>query len=348
MKNIALLATILLCLSCAKDKTFTPAAHIPSKIDSLKNEAQVETYIRAIDTTLREFYLVDYSKIITHNLPHIDSITHIYAKELGVNKTFYKEDFNNDGYTDLLLIGGWPTGNIKPYHLYQFNTQVVMNRGKNKSTTYSLVRDYNFPFVPQIVRTDSLPLLVLHHPQNFDTVYPPRPDTLQVKLVCKSNQFVEYNRKPIKNHSIEKIEFATGDWESAPVFQMVLNQEGDSWFIAIHDNFEKNQWNEGTFKSQIKAPDFEELCGLLNYIDFENLREDYSIFNTGPPSEALRITYDNGKVKEIYNNAGAGTYGMMAIYNKLAELRFSQEWKQAKEPKGIRLPGPERRNKWKA
>lgn len=346
MKNIFFALSIIFVISCRNEKVFTRATHVPSKIDSLSTEAEIEAYIQTLDTNLRDFYLVNYSRIMTLNEPNMDSITRIYAKQLGVNKSIYKTDFNNDGYTDVLLIGGWDNTGRQLNEYYQFNSQVVMNGGKGKSTTYSIARDYNFPFVPQIVSTDSLPFLVLHHPQNFDTVYPPRPDTLQVKLVCRSGQFVEYNPKPIKQHRIEKIEFATGNGESL-TFQMILNKDDDSWFIALHHNFEPN-YNEGTFKADINDADFEELADLLNYIDFENLLEDYSIYNTGPPSTALRITYDNGKVKEIYNNAGAGTYGLQAIYNKIEELRFSQDWKRTEEPKGIRLPEPEKRTRWKA
>lgn len=353
MKNVLFALLVVFTVSCQKDQTFTRSAPIPSKIDSLTTNAEVEAYIRTLDTNLRDFYLADYSKIMTFSRPdspNTDSITRIYAKQLGINKSIYKTDFNNDGYTDLLLIGGWDnTGGRqnKSYEFYQFNSQIVMNGGKGKSTTYSIARDYNFPFVPQLVETDSLPFLVLHHPQNFDTIYPPRPDTLQVKLVCRLGQLVEYNPKPIKHHRIEKIEFATGNFESRATFQIILNKDDDSWFIALHHNFGPN-YNEGTFKADIDGADLKEFADLLNYIDFENLLEDYSIYNTGPASTALRITYDNGKVKEVYNNSGAGTYGLRAIWNKMEELRFSQNWKRTDEPKGMRLPEPERRTRWKA
>lgn len=345
MKNIVFVLLILLIGSCKNEKAFISAKHVPSKIDSLITENEIQDYIRALDTNLRHFYLADYSRIITYNTPNNDSITRIYAKQLGVNKSIYKTDFNNDGLTDLLLIGGWDNGEPKKNQFYQFNSQVLINRGKGKPDTYSIARDYNFAFVPQIVQTDSLPILVLHHAQNFDTVYPPRHDTLQVKLINKLGLFVEYNKNPITHHEIEKIEFNAPLVEVSPSFQMILNKNRESWFIAVHNNLDIN---EGTFKTEINDSDFKELSDLLNYMDFRNLREDYGIYNTGPPNMALRITYDKGKIKYIYINSGAQTYGLNAIYRKMLELRFSQEWKRTKEPKNIRMPEPERRTKWKA
>jgi hypothetical protein len=349
MKNILFVLVILFAISCKKEEAFTRAAHIPSKIDNLNTEDEIEAYIRKLDTNLRDFYLVDYKRIMTFKPTYVDSLNRIYAKQLGINKTFYKTDFNNDGLTDLLLIGGWKNGNVKPKdQLYQFNSQIVINGGEGKSTTYSIARDYNFAFVPQILYTDSLPLLVLHHSQNFDTVRPPSRDTLQVKLVYKSGYFVEFNKKYVKHHEIKKIEFTNVLGESGPFFQMILNKNKESWFIAISNNLEEHRYNEGTYKTTIKDSHFNAISDLLNYIDFKNLQEDYSIYNTGPPSMALRITYDNGKIKEIFNNAGAGTYGLEAVYQLMMELRYSQDWKPGKEPKNIRMPRPEKRTRWKA
>ena len=90
---------LILLTSCQHKKAFQKAPLIASRIDSLSTEPQIEEYIQTLDTNLRDFHLVDYSKIMTYNHSsyNIDSITRTYAKELGINKTFYKTDFNNDG-----------------------------------------------------------------------------------------------------------------------------------------------------------------------------------------------------------------------------------------------------------
>ena len=346
MKYLILTLTTLFLISCQKKEEFTFAGIKPSEIDSLKTEAQIEAYIHATDTTLKEFELKDYSLVRTFQFPGLDSINSIYAKKLGVTKTFYKEDFNNDGYTDILVTGGWKMSNkdIGPFH---FDALVILNGGKAKATITSIQKDFNYAFVPQTKKTDSLPLLILHYPQRYDTIYPPRPDSVQIKLIYKSGSFVEYMKKPAKRHAIEKIEFSTGDCESCPVFQMILNNTGDSWFIALENNFEKIKRKEGCFKTRIDKTAFEDLSSLLNYIDFENLREDYCIFNTGPPHAVFKITYDGGKIKYIYDCGGGGTYGLTAAYEKIKQLRFTQEWKSIKEPNGIRLSMPEMRTRWK-
>ncbi|PZR24096.1 MAG: hypothetical protein DI539_01395 [Flavobacterium psychrophilum] len=349
------LVLLLALASCKKEafveqEKFVKAKIIPSKIDSLNSKDEIEAYIRSkLDSDLPEFYLTDYSRIMTYHSSHqyIDSLNRIYAKQLGIDKTYYKTDFNNDGLTDLLLIGGWRIGNVRPkIQFYQFNSQIVINGGKGKSKTYSLARDYNFAFVPQIVETDSLPFIILHHPMGYDTVYPPRiKDTLQLKLVYKSGYFVEYNKKPGK-HEIEKIEFTNVIGENSPHFQMILNKDDDSWFIAIFDNYGEGKTYQGAYKTEMSDIDFNELSDVLNYIDFENHQDSNSTYAPGQPLMALKITYDNNKVKEIYNNSGSTTYGLEAIYNKMLDLRFSQDWKQAEEPENMRLPRPQKRTKW--
>jgi len=119
---------IFLFLFCQqKNKSsFIKSKHIASKIDSLNTAIEVEEYLSSIDTTLKDFKVVPVLESGTHISPGLDSINYALAKKLKVGKSFYKADFDNNGYTDLLITGGWSGS-----HLF-FETLTVLNYG-NKS-----------------------------------------------------------------------------------------------------------------------------------------------------------------------------------------------------------------------
>jgi len=243
------------------------------------------------------------------------------------------------------MIGGWNNSG-DTLGEYQFNSQVVINGVEKKSSTFSIAREYNFGFVPQIVETDSLPFLILHHPRKLHPTSQTPPDSTQIKLIYYLNNFVEFNPKHVKHHKIQKIEFASGSSETQPVFQMILNDKNESWFRASINNFVKGSEYNGSFKTHIIKADFQELCELLNYVDFENI-PSYGIAS-GYPAEAIKIIYDDGKVKEIYTYDWSKTYGLQAVFNKIEQLRLSQNWLHSNKSIKITLHKPEQRLKWKA
>lgn len=348
MKNIILLIIAIAGLtSCRNERGFAIAKHIPSKIDSLTTEDEIEAYIRDNDTLMGGFDVKGFSRMgILLNDKKLDSAARSYVKQLGLNKSFYKADFNNDGLTDLLALGSW--GDELSPKEYAFDAMVIMN-GKDKATMHLLAKTHYTVFVPEIRVTDSLPFIVLHQPEKIDNrprmfvngQFERAKDSAQVKLVYHSGHFVEYNSKAVKHHKIAKIAFSASPcFGTCPWFEMVLEKGKDSWFIAKHYNFDKENFSEkeeGTFKSRIVDSDIKDLEELLNYIDFENLYENYMVMHTDAPSASLIITYDDGKTKRIHDYGKSGTYGLQALYDKIANLRFNQKWEKAKEPKGVRM-----------
>ncbi|MGV3461426.1 MAG: DUF6438 domain-containing protein [Flavobacterium sp.] len=353
MKNLLLILLTLCVFSCKKEQKFTLAQHTPSGIDSLDTDSEVEACMRKIDSNYSYFHLKHFSKLGPDD-GFVDSTNMAYAKQLGIDKTFYKTDFNNDGLTDILAIGGYEvTSTGFDGVRYYFDANVIMNGGKRKSTIVPLLKNHGKAFVPEIRKTDSLPLIVLHQPRRIDNRYRGftkkdgfvrAKDSAQVKLIYNSGHFVEYNPTPA-HHNITKIQFdASPCFGVCPWFEMVLERSKDSWFIAKSYNFGKPKFvddtpfkEEGTFKTTVSNAGFDDLTTLLNYIDFENLRESYTVNHTDAPSASIIITYDDGKTKRIHDYGQNGTYGLQAFYQKMMDLRFSEKWEKAKEPEGIRM-----------
>ncbi len=87
-----------------------------------------------------------------------------------------------------------------------------------------------------------------------------------------------------------------------------------------------NKEASGNFNSKIMEDKYNDIVNLLNYVDFETLKDNYAVGWTDDQSSTLKITYDNGKVKSIEDYGLIGTYGLDRIYQLLFELRENQKW----------------------
>jgi hypothetical protein len=84
---------------------------------------------------------------------------------------------------------------------------------------------------------------------------------------------------------------------------------------------------KGKFKGKILQANYDELIGLLNYLDFPSLKDSYAVNWTDDQTSVLKITYNNGKVKEIKDYGLIGTLGLSRVYSILFDLRENQQWK---------------------
>ena len=154
--------------------------------------------------------------------------------------------------------------------------------------------------------------------------------TLQQKdLIFKFGDFIEFNKSP-KTYKIEKIEYTTGMcFGTCPAFSIEINKDRKGTFKAEYYNTKTKNSKEvnGTFKTDINEKSYSEIIGLLNYIDFPNLKDDYSVSWTDDQTCNLTITYNNGQKKKIKDYGLIGTYGLDRLYQLFFELRFNQNWK---------------------
>uniref|UniRef100_UPI0025C73B24 DUF6438 domain-containing protein n=1 Tax=Chryseobacterium sp. TaxID=1871047 RepID=UPI0025C73B24 len=151
-------------------------------------------------------------------------------------------------------------------------------------------------------------------------------------LEYQFGDFVEYNSNPHNYIPIKKIEFSTSMcFGVCPVFQLIIDKNQKALFTAERFNFDQNEENlseniEGKFHTKIKNEDYQELIKILEYIDFPNLQDEYSVDWTDDQTLILKITYGNGKVKTIQDYGASGTYGLKKIYKILFNMRKNQDW----------------------
>lgn len=347
--------------NCKEKKSeFIKTDIIPTLIDSLNTKEQVENYIRKLRYPIIESF--EYKKAdLTHNFLEkfelkkinefdrdsrfdLDSITKILADSLGISKSFYKYDIDNNGFTDLFVIGddkGCQGGNLKPNssRSCDFSVYSFMNFGNDSIRPIDLiVRELHNSIVPNISIKYGAPILEIYKPAEYNWIEKRKiTENKVIDLTYKFGSFIEHNSNP-DNYNIEKIEFRTeisGGYRH-PHFEILIEKNKSSVLKAIdgnsiYENTEKynDTINEvkGEFKSIIKEKDFNEIVNLLNYMDFPNMEDRYSLRRMHTNDCVLKITYSNGKIKEINDYGMFGTYGLNRLYELLFDLRFNQEWK---------------------
>ena len=122
------------------------------------------------------------------------------------------------------------------------------------------------------------------------------------------------NEKTIaEKYNIEKIELKSfnirGNWKI----------KLDKSLNATFEN-KKHLGNKSTMQKKIAQENYDEIVYLLNYIDFPNLKDSiYSSFSCGSICR-LKITYDSGKIKELYDYGREENENLAHIYKKIEAL----------------------------
>jgi len=292
-----------------------------SKIDNLKTESQVENFIKSLDKKNYENFTISNIQNIETRFGENDNYCKKIADSLNIIKSFYKADFDNNGLTDILVIGNY----------YSFNIFVIMDFGKNNFKIFRLTRKiFQDCVVPEIIKKNNETLINYYYkdrPHLRD-----KEKIVKKTLIYKFGDFIEYNENP-KKYNIEKIEYQTSMcFGTCPKFNITIDNNKNATFNAQAFNRKRRKGRKikGKFKTKIKEKDYNNIIDLLNYIDFPNLKDNYAVNWTDDQSCTLTITYNNGKVKKIDDYGLIGTFGLNKLYNIMFGLRFNQKWKKEK------------------
>ncbi|WP_348678528.1 DUF6438 domain-containing protein [Flavobacterium coralii] len=308
----------------------------PSKIDSLNTPEKVENFVRTLDPYLTKFTL---KSMQDFNRPYPnDSIAKNLATKFGVSLSYYKADFDDNAYQDMLIIGD--SHNCTTTAMdgsCSFDCFAIMNFSCDSIKLVNFVDMVGNMIVPQIIFDGNKPLLKLTKPHKLHPSNNKNIEAGSAILTYKFDNFIEYNKQPA-NYEIETLEFSTsGCFGSCPIYKLTVKKDRSATFLAEAFNFNKDMENavygqhEGYFKGIIKVKDYNKLINTLNYINFKNLKDDYSVTWTDDQTANLKITYNNGRIKYITDYGMVGTYGLMAIYQQFADLRFNQNWTEVAE-----------------
>ncbi|WP_338731439.1 DUF6438 domain-containing protein [Mangrovimonas cancribranchiae] len=366
MRYLTSFFLFLMLVNCQKkenekhlESEFIKAEFISTKIDSLNSEKEVQTFVNKLrhpfyEQKISEDSVRIYRQFEEFELKKIrefkrdcrfdeDTLTKKVADSLKIDKSYYKSDFDNNGFTDLLIIGdghncmamaGCEDGK---YISCDFGVHSLMNFGNDSINPI----DLNFitkslSLVPKIIETKNGSYIELHKPLDYKIENGElKKFSRTISIVYKYGTFIERNEQENK-YDIENIEFiAQGCVAGCPEFIISIDKNKNGKFNAINYNWFDKDFSEdlepndieGKYKTQILDKHFKEIYGIINYLDFPNLENIYSSGAMHSSSVALKITYNNGKVKNIRDDGLIGTYGLKRVYELFYELRFNQNWK---------------------
>jgi hypothetical protein len=280
-------------------------------IDSIQNEKQIEDLLIKIDSNYRKFK-------VNSKLKFSDKICQKISDSLKI-KPWTKSDFDNNGLTDILIVGEY----------YNPAILCILDKGNTKYEIKRITRrsfqDCSFPLVVENKNNSEIKYFY-----NVDSDYgnwEEKPKLTMKTLLYKFGDFIEKNEN-VNNHNIEQIEYSTtGCFGTCPVFTLKINSKKSANLDAKSFNQIDGKDINGQFKSKIDDEKYNQIIDLLNYLNFEKLKNDYSVNWTDDQTCTLKITYDNGQIKTIKDYGLIGTYGLNRVYKLITELRENLEWK---------------------
>jgi hypothetical protein len=289
----------LFCCFITNAQTGTLSKTFHNKIDDITSAQQIEALLKSINPYFSTFHVNTSLQFLRSKCDEAGDSLHCNA--------WFKTDFDNNNFTDLLVIGTWDNHAVFCI-LDSGNNRFAINR-----LTRKIFQNCTFP-VLKTIGTDNV---ILYY--SFDES---KGDSLKVDtLIYRFGDFVEYHSSA-KDYQIQEIEFtANGCLGECPQFKLIIQANRNAEYSAI--KFNKRY---GEFKSVIDEKDYAQLIDLLNYINFSSLENIYRVSWKDDQSAVLKITYDDGKVKMIYDDGLHGTFGLERVYKILFAFRNNQEW----------------------
>jgi len=265
---------------------------IVNKIDSLNFTEDIQKFISNENNKIN-YHLKIEDKI------NYDFYCNVISDSLKTNQIWGKGDFDKNGLTDLLVTGNTSDG---PQTIY------ILDKGDHfESKSLSMGTLYEACSFSS-VKNDKIEYLSVKILNKFGYLS----KLTKENLVYKYNAFIEENTNP-KTHNILDIKYEnTGShWSRNPLKIEVISNRDVIWTTGNSENFQ----------SKISEKEFKQIVELLNYIDFENLNDEYEVGYSDSSTNYLTITYDNLKVKKIRDYGGMGTRGLRKLYDILLDLK---------------------------
>ncbi len=226
--------------------------------------------------------------------------TTTYDKKIN---RYFKVDLDKNGLTDILIDGKY--------------TLAILDKGKNKYLTSYIDKTFSKYKVDTIIIKNKIPLIIIECNSAYCRSTSNKKDT----IIYKFKSFIEYNSKP-KKLSFESIKFSNSQALGMnAIFELSIYNSKNADYNAINNN--KSRF--GKYNGIVSDSSFNELVEILNYIDIDALKNEYSISVYDCSKWKLEINY-NGKKKVISDYCQNSTFGLLRIYDQIYKIRQELEW----------------------
>ena len=302
--TVLVLSAIVFFQSCSGPSSLVESEN-QNAIDSIQNAEQITDLLTKIDANYEGFQ-------VSNQLNFKDTLYQRLADSLDV-RPWYKADFDQNGQTDLMVIGS---------SAHRPVLCIFDEDGKYRIQPLLPQKTQKFLFTT--VEGNKVQYYFENTTMIGEELKPREID--HTTLVYKFGGFIQMNENPSKKN-IETITFSTtGCYGSCPVYNLEIQKDRSAKFEAIKFNTIDNRKMLGIYTSTIAQKDYNQIIGLLNYMDFENLEDNYSVNWTDDQTVNLKIVYNDGKIKFISDYGARGTNELVKLYHLLNGIRENQKW----------------------
>jgi hypothetical protein len=320
-------------------------------LDSLKTAPQVERFVRGRQEWYHTFALLRFAPATTGQ-PLLITLPARQENGIGASGKFVRQvpaqtvdfsgarkgllartptswttaDFDGNGRPDLLVCG-YLNGreevaicflDLGPAQVQE--TVLTESRGSGHPFLLEVGRGLGQPIIRRISQTSTWSTAK----QGLELSY--RVDT--VRYLPQFHCFVRHNAHP-RDYGIQRMAFKTTKcYGHCPVFTMEI--EGNRQARYAPTQYTKRV---GTFTATLDAATFQELWGLVNYLNFPTLHDmpDYLKLKGDNwldwPVHMLTVTYADGQEKTLDPQQAGFVLGQQRVYDLLLAMQESQDWK---------------------
>ncbi|NCO64338.1 MAG: hypothetical protein GW839_09715 [Flavobacteriales bacterium] len=146
-------------------------------------------------------------------------------------------------------------------------------------------------------------------------------------------------------NKIKKIEFSSEGYASAPDYDLIIYCNKTAIFNARSDNYKNTPNGEtvwygtntsgvnirtsevkGLFISRLDNKLYKKISNLILSLDEEFTEGKYIENNLHASIGKLKVTYQNGEIRSIYDYGKKGTSRLIKLYTVFDDLRFNRKW----------------------
>ena len=305
---------------------------LANKIDSLKTDEQVLNFVKNLNIpVLSDSIEILSDKVFTETVGNWQADTFHYSMakkfiEKTSQKFWQTLDLNADGEIDLLATiiqkGGFHTIVI-----------AVLAKNNNTYTVKTFNRFFVFDEAASAIRTEGTPCILLNRVDFSDCMTFGVSNSINVSgcpiktdtLAWKFDDFVDLNSQVINHHIVNTISIDETDagWIEREASNIQIDLASGDIVYYKQTSTIKDGDKAISGKGFIAKEDAKKIESLINYIDFVSLKDTFDCHTSDVGWATLRIGYDNGQVKNIYDLGANGTYGLMVLYNTLINIKYS-------------------------
>lgn len=239
---------------------------------------------------------------------------------------FEKADLDNNGHIDLLFNG---------YYRNRLTSFVILAFGNDSFRVRSLnIALREFYCMARVIMIDDRPCIRM----------------LEVRSTCDSKErsFCPYDhidtlvyafndlieRRVPAAYNIKKIKYCVFGGMDPIGFQLRITRDSIVLLSEPSMTVRIPVDNGGVFTAEIDTGTISSIFYLLNYMHFSELEKRYQVHRTDQLTGEVRVTFEDGSVKEVSDWGLAGTHGLSILHDLFFQLREKQHWKWIRPMEG--------------